>query len=56
MGPFIRTKNMGGRKGKGAIKQMVSFLNRLDLKCLGEYPTGETQWAVNTMWITGWKL
>ena len=35
MGPFISTKNMGGRKGKGAIKQMVPFLNRLDFKWLG---------------------
>ena len=35
MGPFISTKNMGGRKGKGSIKQMVQFLKSLDFKCLG---------------------
>ena len=35
MGPFISTENMGGRKGKGAIKQMVQFLNRSDFKYSG---------------------
>lgn len=33
---FIGMKTMGGREGKGEIRQSIQILDRLDFKCLGD--------------------
>lgn len=33
---FIGMKTMGGREGKGEIRQSIQILDRLDFKCSGD--------------------
>lgn len=35
-------KNMGGKEGKGAIRQRVQFLDKLKFKCLGDIQMEES--------------